>query len=683
MIGFNITSDKDGNPLDNNGLKLSESSYQPNDEVKKLMARVQTDYMLGWRLQHRPFKEFDGYSLLQRTNMDQETFSAYVGAEYVPSHKKWKFKGRKNTARNKLIGILAHMLAGMLFPFVYAYNEEDEEDKMTARVMRILVEDHLKKADYDLKFLYMVTSALVNPAVLCEVEYVTAIQKVKQKLLNGSIKIIEAVDLILSGTGLNIIPIDQLLLADFYTHDLQRQPYLIKIRRISWDEARQIYAGKYKDEATGEDLFNFVQAGKTRVVMAGQEHQTLFDIEWTEADRNYVQEITAFYKPEDLEVTIVGGVFFGEQKDVYNRNPFKHRRMSLVGEDWISVPIYPFAKSGWEPLDPTGRFSYHKSAAFKEYWDDAVQNQMQRYLLDGTALDVIKPIFMSGVSKIDSTVMVPGATIGMPIGASVTPYSTSPNLTAAFNAISQAKEDMSESTQDPIQSGNLQKGVTAYATQKAEQNARVFLGVGGLMIADLIKQIGSLVMDCILQHTTVGELDATIPQALRMKFRTVISKGKETGKDVTNKVVFTDRNMGKNLSKKDIREREWELFDKAGGESTDQRIYEVNPYKFARHKFSMYIDPDQITMRSMGMDRVQKERAFTWLTDPRVAPYTDPEAVVNDFIIEEFAEGDPDKYKRKNNPMQDMMGAVMGQGGGVASPVGTPQLKEMQAMPVQ
>ena len=33
-----------GNLLDNNGLKLSESSYQPNDDVKKLVAGIQIEY---------------------------------------------------------------------------------------------------------------------------------------------------------------------------------------------------------------------------------------------------------------------------------------------------------------------------------------------------------------------------------------------------------------------------------------------------------------------------------------------------------------------------------------------------------------------------------------------------------------------------------------------------------------
>lgn len=661
MIG-QIVTDKDGNPINGNGQKLSPSSYQPSADVKKLFAQVQQDYQTGWMLQHRPFDEFDGYSLLERARLDQQTFAAYVGCEYVPQHKRWRWKGRKNTARNKLIGILAHMLAGMLFPFVYAYNDEDEEDKMSARVMRILVEDHLKKAGYEVNFLFLITSALVNPAVFCSIEYVVAYQRVKERLAGGKINVIEAIDEMLSGINMSVIPIDEILIPDYFsgTGNLKRLPSFIRVRRIPYDEARSIYAGKYFDK-DGKDRFDFVMAGVTRIVLTAQDNQTLFDIDWTEADRNYVQVINAQYRPEDLEVEWVGGVFMGNEDDIYNNNPFKHRRMSVIEDRYVSIPIYNIAVSGFEPLDPAGRFFWYKSGAFKEYWDALSQDRMYQIAHDGTQLDVMKPMFLSGVAKVDGTVIIPGATVAMPTGASATPYQLGPNLMAALNMMNVNKEDMSDSTVDKVLTGGAAPGVTAYATQKAEQNARVFLGVFGIFVADLIKQLGELTMDCIVQHTTVGELDATIPEALKLKFkRAIISKGKDQGRDITNRIIFTDEFMGKDLSPAEVKAKEWELYHKAGGAKSDQRIYMVNAYKFARTRFSLFIDPDQIVMRSTGAYQQRKALAFQMLTDPRVLPYTDPEAVANKLVIEEFSDGDPDQFKRKGGANQDLISAVMG-----------------------
>lgn len=658
MIG-SIVTDKDGKPLDNNGKALAVSSYNPPEAIKTLFSRCQRDYQVGWTLQNRPFDEFDGYSLLQRSRMDQQTFGAYVGAEYVPLQKRWRWRGRKNTARNMVIGILAHVLAGMLFPFAEAYNQDGEEDKMTAKVMQLLVENHLKKAGYETKFLFMMTSALVNPAVFVEIEYVEAMQKIKVKNLDGSYRVEEAVDEVLSGLNLHIRAIDEVLLTDFFTFDLQRQPCIVKVRRIPWDQARAENAGKYFID--GKDQFDFVRAGMTRIVMSGNTNQTLYDIDWTEADQNYVQELTFYYRPEDLEVKFMGGVFLGEYQDgdVYNCNPFKHRRMSMMKDKWVSIPIYPLAKSGFEPLDPQGRFAYYKSACFKEFWDDAAQNRAYQLAQDGMSLDVMKPIFMSGVAKVDSTVMVPGAAIGMPQGAQVTPYQLGPNIVAALDIMRVNKEDLSVSTQDQQQSGVPQKGVTATAAIKAEQNAKVILGVFGVMIADLVKQVGELVMDCIVMHTTIGEIDATVPQDLKMKFQSFMFKGKDGGKDVTNSIKFT--NDMSNLTPEDANDLEWGLFYKNGGMQATKREYVVNPYKFARHQFSLYIDPDMIISRSMGTDQLRKERAFQILTDPRVAPYIDQEAVVDKFVLDEYSDGDPDEFKRKtpidqNEMLKTMMG---------------------------
>ena len=654
MIGLTLT-DNEGKVLDQYQ-NLAKSTYQPSPEVMKLMARVQADYQIAYSLQNYPFPEFDGYSLLQRTNLDQQTFAAYVGCEFIPRQNKWRWKGRKNTARNKLIGILAHVISGMLFPFVHAQNDKDEPDKMTARVMRILVEEYLRSARYEIKFMYMALSALVNPAVIVHIEYVTAIQRVKHRLANGEIKVIEAVDQLLTGLNINTLQIDELLPTDYFlgTGNIQSQNCVIRVRRASYEEARKIYAGKHFD-SKGKDLFDYVQPGQTRVVISGNDNQTLFSIQWTQADQTAVQIITAYYRSEDLEVDIVGGVFMGNDEDPYNTNPFKHRRMSLMRNEWITVPIYPFAMSGFEPIDPAGRFMYYKSGAFKEYWDDLGSNTMDRLMMDGTYLDVFKPQFLSGVAKSDSMVMAPGATVYMPANASATMYSLGPNLVAAITALKERERNMSESTQDPIMQGQLQKGNTAYAVNRAEQNARIFLGVFGLMIADLVKQIGELTMDLVIANTTVGELDASLPESLKMKYKVILSKGKEQGRDVTNRIEMTDELMGRDMTDEDIKALEWALFDKAGGEDSDQRIYKVNPYKFARTKYSFFVDADKIVMRSTGTDQQRQMLAFQMMTDPRVAPYTDQKNVVHDFVVEPFSDGDPDRYMKKESDMLNSM----------------------------
>lgn len=685
MIG-QIICDKDGQPLDHSGNKLSPSSYQPSHEVMDLFAKVQHDYQIGYQLQHRPLKEFDGVSMLERAKRDQETFGAYVGCEYVPAHKKWRWKGRKNTARNKLIYILSRAIAGMLYPHVSAKNDQNEQDKNTGRVMQILVKDYLEKANYKMNFLFMVLSALVNPAVFVEVEFVEALIKIKKKLADGTYTVIEAVDQLLTGLQINIVPVDEIMIPDYFsgTGKLQNLPCILRIRRIPWDQARAENAGCYFDK-DGKDLFDYVQAGKTRIFIAGQENQMLYDIEWTEADKSYVQEITAYYRSEDLEVKFIGGVGMINEDNVYNANPFSHRRMTLIDEEWLSIPVYPYAASGFEPLDPAGRFFWFKSGAFKEYWDDATLNKMHQLAVDGTYLDVIKPTIVSGLAKVDSTVMVPGGTFGVPAGSQVSQYQLGPNLQAAWQAVQKQNQDMEDSTRaNPI---DTQSGAnkTATETDAALQQARLFFTVFALFIAELVKNVGELTMDCVVQNATMGELNNTIPGALAMKFKTFLAHGKEKGKNITHRIEFTDKHMGREYTDEKLDELKWGLSDrinnikrdkkgrKISGENeleSDQLLYEVNPYQFARYTYTMSVDPDEIILKSLGAEKSEKMKSFNILTDPRVAPFTDMQAVVEDFAIEEYGGDDPDKYKKKSNPNDMLNGMMNGQGAppGAAAP---------------
>tara|TARA_R110000868_G_C10971076_1_gene769958 strand:+ start:6938 stop:8941 length:2004 start_codon:yes stop_codon:yes gene_type:complete len=650
------------------GPSKSIPQYNPNDEVKELWKKVQQDYFDAYALQNRPFEEFDMLSLLERMNQDQQTFGAFVGLNWEPTDRAWRWKGRKNTARNKIIGILAHIISGMLFPYVYAYNEENKEDEMTAKVMSLLVENHLKKADYEMKFLFSMLSALVNPATFMNVEYLESTQKINIKE-DGKWKVEEVVDTILTGINLNMIPCDQILLGDFYTFDIQRQPYIVKSRRVSYVEARSLYSGKYFQG--NKDVFEFVKMGDmTQTVGAGRDNQTINSIDWTLADQNFVQELTFYYKSLDLEVCFVGGVLMGNYDDPIHTNPFKKRRVTVTKKGkYVTSPIYPFAKTGFEPIDPNGRFAYYKSAAFKEYWDDASQNRMYQLAQDGTFLDVFKPIFGSGIASIDTSVMVPGAFIGMPQGASVTPYQLGPNVNAALALMRQNMDDMSLSTQDALQSGVAEKGVTATASLKAEQNAKIIMNVFSTMVAQFVKDIGELVMDDIILHTTVGELDATVPTELKVKYDIVRLKTKDGGREVSNIIEF-DPNMDlPTFTKEKANELSWKMFNELGGMESKTNKFLVNPYKFAKTQFTCYIDPEVILSKTLGTDQTRKMRAFQLLADPRIAPYVDMEAVVDKFVLQEYSDGDPDQFKAKPEQKDQMAQAMMGNKGPIPTPM--------------
>lgn len=639
-------------------------------DVRKLWEQVRQDYFNAYALQNRPFEEFDMLSLLQRMNLDQQTWGAFVGANYSPNDQQWRWQGRKNTARNKIIGILAHVVSAMLYPFVYAYNEDNKEDELTARVMRILIENHLKKTNYEDKFLYMMVSAMVNPAVFAQVEFVEAMQKIKYKK-DGKWMTDEVIDEILTGIHLNLVPVDQMMLGDFYTPDIQNQPYIIRVRRLGYDEAKKIYGNKFFHK--GEDIFNYVRKGDlTQVIGAGRDYQTIYNVDWTLADQNFVQVLTAYYKGEDLELDFVGGVLMGSWEDPFNTNPFKKRRLTTNKKgEYCTMPVYPFAKTGAEPIDPNRRFAYYKSYAFKEFWDDASINRTFQLLQDGNYLGTFPPSMITGVTNIESSIMVPGYTFGAPKDTTLTPAFQMRNTDAQLAMLNVNKDDMSLSTQDALQSGFAEKGVTATASLKAEQNARIMMTVFATMISNLVKDIGQLYVDDILLHTTQGEIDATVPNGIKVKYREIRASTKEAGKNMNNIIQF-DPNMSlPTFTKEKATEKEWKLWEENGKNEPSSYVYVVDPYKFAKAQFSVYVDPQVIVSRSIGTDQLRKERLLNFATNPAITPFVDMKEIVDKLVIEDLAEGDPDKFKAKQDP-NAMAQAMFGGGKQVNSQVPSP-----------
>lgn len=650
---------------------LSKKMAAPQD-VRRAWEMVRQDYFKAYAMQNRPYEEFDMLSLLQRMNLDQQTWGAFVGANYSPADQSWRWAGRKNTARNKIIGILAHVVSAMLYPFVYAYNEENKEDELTARVMRILIENHLKKTKYEDKFLYMMLSALVNPAVFAQVEFIEALQKIKYKK-DGKWMTDEVIDEILTGIHLNLVPVDQMMLGDFYTQDIQNQPYILRVRRVSYDEAKKIYAGKYMWK--GVDVFDSVQKGDmTQTVGAGRDYQTIYNIDWTLADQNFVQEITAYYKAEDLQLTFVGGVLMGNYDDVLNTNPFKKRRLTTNKKgEYCTMPVYPFAKTGFEPIDPNRRFAYYKSAAFKEFWDDASLNRAFQLAQDSSYLGAFPPSMITGITgPIDSSIMVPGYTFGAPKDATLTPAFQQRNLPSLQFLIQQNQEDMSLSTQDALQSGFAEKGVTATASIKAEQNARIMMTNFATMIASLVRDIGQLYVDDVILHTTQGEVDATVPDNLKIKYDTIRLSTKEDGRDINNIINFDPSMSLPTFNEKKAEDLEWKLYNENGKDTPHTYTYVVDPYKFAKAQFLVYVDPQVIISRSLGTDQLRKERLLNYSLNPGIAPFLNMKEVVGKLVIDELAEGDPDKFKADENQMANAMFGGAPQG--VPSPMTPPPM---------
>ncbi|KKK72800.1 hypothetical protein LCGC14_2900260, partial [marine sediment metagenome] len=308
------------------------SAYQPSRDVKTLTEQIKGDYMIGDEILHRPFEEFNGLSLIDRMNQDQATWLSWNPDQSLNPESDWRFTGIRPMTRNRVISTAAHLTSQLVIPMIHAQNDQDEEDKEAAYVMRDLLEYNIQHSNYEPAFLYGVISALVNPITYFKVSYSYATQEVWDKNKKKTVEDDE-----LSGFQFFLIPADEILIGNAYEHDIQKQPFIIHKRYISYDTAKGLY-GHHAN-------WDFITPGVNAIY--NDDDGLMYDVD--DDNKILVEEATYYSRRNDTEVPFVNGVYMGNENT--EKNPMTHRTNR-------GKPKYPLASFGAEPVDGMRFFAY-------------------------------------------------------------------------------------------------------------------------------------------------------------------------------------------------------------------------------------------------------------------------------------------------------------------------------------
>lgn len=606
------------------------SAYTPRKEVKELTRKIQQDFQVGWDIQHRSFREFNDMSVIDRLNKDQDDFNVFEEAPSKDPDKAWRSTAVSPIARNKMISIAAHIMVSLMFPTANARNEDGESQEDAARVIQKMMQWNIDNSDYDMSMLFGIIASLNSPCAYTGVPYYEAMQKIREQLENGDVNVKDATDDILSGIHFDNIPVEEMLIANVRQFEHQKQRFVMRVEEIDYTTAEALY-GEHRD-------FKFVDLGVKRVFSS---KAGLFYDSYDEGlNPTSVQKVTYRNRTEDLEVCYVNGVYLGDEEDVEN-NPMVHRTCD-------NKPRYAEAKFGYEPISK--QFYYYKSGVNKLSGEKKRIDKMHRFIEDGTYLDIIKPIFTTGGAQVNAGVLFPGAVTDFPKDTQITPYTTGPNLGAGYKFVEEQEKRASESTQDAIRGGGASGADTAYEASRIEYNAVIKeFGIFGRMVGNAVEKVGELLVDNILWHQTLGEVDETVDVGLRMKFRSyLLTNQAEDGRKVNEQIIFSDEYMGREMTDDDIKAESYKLMRKGGVKDSlrdlKTKIYIANPYLMRKMKYWLDVEPDQMLPRSMISEENRKLKAYSMMI---LDPNADQKAVSRDFLFEVFAKGRSDEYMAK------------------------------------
>lgn len=612
------------------------ADYTETEEQKKVSEMILKHFILGTVNMYTPRVEFNDLSLVNRDQYDQMAFNTYQpnnGEAWEGNPQAaWRSRAIRPIIRNKCISIAAHATARLIFPKIFAYNNQSDEQKDAANLMEDLMEWSGDISNYPNVALMRVITALSSPASIGYTEYGEVMKTVKTKKGDDGKWIEERVrDEAYPCFMDEIVPVNQLYIENMYEPDIQKQGWLIWRKVYSFSEAQAKYNGVYEN-------FKHVRPGvQTIYDDANRSFYYVYDPNMRAHD---VEEIIYWNKNLDLKIIMVNRVML---TDWNNPNPRQDK-------------LYPFDKFGYEPIN--NRFFYYKSLAFKLQHDADIVNTLYQMIIDGTYLAIFKPMVNVGGEIIASDVIVPGAvtTLSSP-DADLRAINVGSDLRSGMETLATVEKSINESSQEPLQQGAAPAGAqTAFEISRIEQNANTVLGLFLQMIAKHVRDFGKLRVGDIVQYLTLPEV-SKITGDSELTYKTFFLKGQAKSGQKNKKIEFTNQVPDETTPEENLNASYKILKEE---KEKDMTISKANPAMFRELQYLVTCHPDVLNPRSEDLERAWATEEFDrMIAQPNVF---DPKETGKLLLgANPTTKKNVDKYLAKEAPMGNM--PVMPEGG--------------------
>lgn len=572
--------DKKGNIID------EIAPYMETEQELLVSSMILKHFVLGTVNMYTPRVEFNDLSLVNRDQYDQMSFNTYQpnnGEAWEGNPQAaWRSRAIRPVVRNKCISIAAHATARLIFPKIFAYNKNSDEQQEAAQVMEDLMEWSGDVSNYPHVALMRVITAMSSPASIGFTEYGEVYRTVKtEKNADGTWKEEKIRDEAYPCFMDEVVPVAQFYIENMYEPDIQKQGWVIWRKVYAYSAAQAKYNGVY-------DNFKFVRPGvQTIYDDANRQFYYVYDPNMRSED---VEEIIYWNKNLDLKIIMVNRVML---TPFNNPNPRNDK-------------LYPFDKFGYEPIN--NRFFYYKSLAFKLQHDADIVNTLYQMIIDGTFLAIFKPMVNVGGEIIASDVIVPGAvtTLSNP-DADLRAINVGSDLKSGMETLAVVEKSINESSQEPLQGGTADNGSqTAYEISKLEQNANTVLGLFLQMIAKHVKDFGKLRVGDIIQYLTLPDV-AAITGDSELTYKTFFLKGLEKTGAKNKKIEFTS-DVPDEMTQDEYLKRSYDL--KSEEKDKDMTIAKANPKLFRELQYMVAVHPDVLNPRSEDLERAWATEEF-------------------------------------------------------------------------
>lgn len=617
------------------------SGYTPTPEAREAITSILKDFRNGWQTMHMPRPEFNDLSLYQRHIVDMLAFNTYQENDGQPMLQDrlggWKSRAMRPIQRNKAVSIAAHETARLTVPKIFAWNEQNDEQLDSAKVMGYLVDWAREQANYGHQAIFRVIASLYSPISWGYSEYCEVYRTIKtERNSNGEYGYETVLDEEESGFQHIPVPTDQVYFANFFERDVQKQDFIIFRRIISYGQAKNKY-GNNPD-------FRYVTPGI--IITMDDANNGFYQVYDTHMRGEDVEEVTRWRKNGqgacdiDSKLVMVNGVLMSAPDAA---NP----RMDHQ---------YPWDAFYYLPINE--RCIAGKSLIFSMGPEAALLNTQYQMINDGNFLNLFPPTVTTGSDKVGYDVIVPGLNLAFAdkdVEIKRLETANTQGLITAMKVMEQVEASLNQSSQDPVQQGqNPGTPSTAYEISRIEQNAATVLGLSMKFIAQHAIDYGKLLLSDILQYLTVADVQR-ITEDEGLMYKTFFAREPGVAGGM-NKVKF-DINLPDSISEEDQMKMSFAIAMEQGGLKSDTVLYKVNPVLFRQYKYRFTVDSDVLNPRSADLERAMDLETY----DRAIAnPAANQEKIFTDLLMATNPKTakDPDKYVAQATPAAPVPGAA-------------------------
>lgn len=484
------------------GLNESETGtkadkWDPGADQKARIEFVYKDEYTDMRNKRdQTYVQFNDRTLLEFVDDSDKRLNAYVLSKDEQGKEEWQANFATRAYANKTKALLAATARDIPDMNFKAVTKDDKYDYFAAEMMKDLTRYSFQQGNPQVDLFFLGWS-IVGRGTVISYEGIQQHSFKKKKitsfdLLTGDVQF-EEVETKSYGDPVSFeIPLENLLVKNFYIRDIQDQPALIWWSYYATKDEFDFEWGKYPNAKYVKDVADIEKA----------EMETYFHQYWKEeADMQggtgYVL-LRYYNKYQDIYRVLCNGV------ELYN-GPMLWTDISKQD----ALKVYPFAKEIFEPF-AGGAFFYGNSMVNSGLGEGDVINSLINSSLDKNYRAMVPPLIIGMVNKdmfdLEDDQVAGDTKIYVDDISQVKQMEINGVSDSDLKMINLISTGFNLTTLDPSQEGSADRYVTARAAVAADERARQLKGVFFMFLESLWLQKTKLRIHNILLTYTKPQL---------------------------------------------------------------------------------------------------------------------------------------------------------------------------------